>query len=550
MIRSKKGITDHGITARRRRDDINASFFPQVPYGTGTDTFLKHTNHTETKWDVSHHRHAFWFCCRCIVNMSSDSSTKVTTKPNRISTACTKVPKMMAIALTLCLQVPLFISLNGRSSATMSSENEPKRAFHPTLASRLLDPLFTTSSDTNVQQQPYNGGDRIILDLNDTFFFWHNSHSKFCNVIRQITNVTELGVDQPYHIRRQQRRQHSLPTPLLRAKFDCVAITTDSDIGTGNWITAIYAMRIPAALGMVDLEIQCKDGLKQDYNHLLSWFTGYFHAPTTFQSWPYDPPVPQDATTCQNRYSHLLLDSMVHEIQSDLRKLAVTVLGNRKEFGWSHPLVPRNQPPLVSNVTLDDVVIHFRCGDVFGGVKRTDYGIIHFSEYKKWISNSSTTSLGIVTQPFSHGKFTRAADIAKGDECRQVVTALVDYLQGFLPNTTIRIHNDPNEPLAVTYARMVMSKQVFVSYSSFGIFPVIGTFGDGYFQSGKGNVNPWANHVPQALSNVHMMNAPHISSRRIMRTGFGAALTWLLSPIKESSRQNVANQTISPFRLH
>jgi hypothetical protein len=97
---------------------------------------------------------------------------------------------------------------------------------------------------------------------------------------------------------------------------------------------------------------------------------------------------------------------------------------------------------------------------------------------------------------------------------------------------------------------MVMSKQVFVSYSSFGIFPVIGTFGDGYFQSGKGNVNPWANHVPQALSNVHMMNAPHISSRRIMRTGFGAALTWLLSPIKESSRQNVANQTISPFRLH
>jgi hypothetical protein len=255
-------------------------------------------------------------------------------------------------------------------------------------------------------------------------------------------------------------------------------------------------MRVP----MVDLDIQCNDGLRQDLRHLISWFTWYFKAPTDFRKWPYDQPVPKERNACHNSYEALRIDTIAHEIQYDLRKLAVTVLGTRKEFGWSHPKVSENQPPLIPNVELDEVAIHFRCGDILGGAKRKDFGIIHFSEYKKWISNSSA-SVGIVTQPFSKGKFTRTADLAKARHCQQVVTALVDYLHGFLPNTAIRIRNDLEEPLAVTYARLVMAKQAFVSYSSFGIFPVIATFGDGYFQMGNHVVNPWAKFIPAKLAN-------------------------------------------------
>ncbi len=497
----------------------------------------------------------------------SENSNEVTFEPMSTTAKPSNVPRTAVVTITLSLVVSLLVVLNARSAYNTeghvrAGHEEQKATFNQSLPSKLFNPSFHTTNDTKNKQQLevtnvdastsiakihpsgqtalLNGG-RSIFEMNNTYFYWRNTQSSFCNFIRRVTNVSVLGLDQPYHIR------HNQSPPLLRASFDCVSMTTDNGLGSGNWITAFYAMRVPAAMGMVDLEIQCKEGLKQDLHHLASWFTGYFKAPAEFQKWPYVLPAPSERNACRDKYVFLRIDTMVREIQSDVRKLAVTVLGTRKELGWNHPGVPEKQPPLVTNVELDDAVIHFRCGDILGGVKRNDFGIIHFSEYKKWISNSSVT-LGIVTQPFTQGRYTRAADVRKGGECRQVVTALVDYLHGFLPNTTIRIHNDPEEPLAVAYARLVTAKQAFVSYSSFGIFPVIGTFGDGYIQIGNRGVNPWAKHVPNTLTNVHMMNARFMTSAQIRTAGLQATLDWLVSPIDKAgvSEQYPVLQTTSP----
>lgn len=394
---------------------------------------------------------------------------------------------------------------------------------------------ITVAPETNHETNPNNQSTtsrsegRVVLDLNNTYFYWRNTQSRFCDVIRQVTNVSVLGMEQPYHIR------HNQPPPLLRATFDCVAITTDNQLGTGNWITGFYAMRVAAALGMVDFEIQCKDGVRQDLHHLISWFTGFYPAPTEYQKWPYDRPAPDDKSACSDRYYQLRIDSMAHEMQSDLRKLAVTLFGSQSDLGWSHPSVPPNQSAMVPGVELDDVVIHFRCGDILGGVNRNDFGIIHFGEYLKWISNETST-LGIVTQPFNRTKFTRSADFSKARDCRQVVTVLVGYLQSALPNTLIRVHNDPGQPLSVEYARMVMSKQLFVSYSSFGIFPAVATFGEGYFQKGNYGVNPWANVVPKLLPNLHMMEAHRKTSAQIRREGLEETIKWLVTPINLTSK--------------
>jgi hypothetical protein len=72
---------------------------------------------------------------------------------------------------------------------------------------------------------------------------------------------------------------------------------------------------------------------------------------------------------------------------------------------------------------------------------------------------------------------------------------------------------------------------VFVSYSSFGVFPAVGTFGDGYFQRGNGGVNPWANYIPEKLANVHMMEAPRMGTWQVKKAGLNATLDWLLSTI-------------------
>ena len=59
---------------------------------------------------------------------------------------------------------------------------------------------------------------------------------------------------------------------------------------------------------------------------------------------------------------------MIDEIMSDMHRMGVTILGSRQ--GKTHLDMPVDQPPLVPDVDVEDAVIHFRCGDVFGGKDR------------------------------------------------------------------------------------------------------------------------------------------------------------------------------------
>jgi hypothetical protein len=217
---------------------------------------------------------------------------------------------------------------------------------------------------------------------------------------------------------------------------------------------------------------------------------------------------------------------MASEVRKDVQKMAVTLVGSRDEIRSSSN-IPTDQAPLIPNVTLDDVVIHFRCGDVMGGAKRDDFGMIKFSEYKKWISKDAR-SIGILTQPFEKER-NRGKDAGKVEGCRRATYLLVDCLQTFLPNATISIHNGPTETLPLAYARLAMANQSFTSLSSFGIFPVIGTFGDGYFQKGNRGVNPFANYLPQYFPNLHQMDAPKLGTGEMYRMNVSDILEWFVS---------------------
>ena len=151
-----------------------------------------------------------------------------------------------------------------------------------------------------------------------------------------------------------------------------------------------------------------------------------------------------------------------------------------------------------------------------GDANRNDFGIIRFREYKRWISPKAKR-VGIITQPFDRGLL-RWQDKGRAAVCKRAVYTLVDYLKGFLGNSTqISIWNSVNETLPLAYARMVMANQTFCSLSSFGIFPVIGTFGEGYFQQGNRGVNPFAQYLPSVLPNLHMMQAPVLRTMDIKK---------------------------------
>lgn len=68
-----------------------------------------------------------------------------------------------------------------------------------------------------------------------------------------------------------------------------------------------------------------------------------------------------------------------------------------------------------------------------------------------------------------------------------------------------------------------------MSMSTFGIFPIIATYGEGYFQRGNGGVNPFGKYLPKSLSNVREMQGRTLSSGKIFQMGVQATLDWFVS---------------------
>ena len=108
---------------------------------------------------------------------------------------------------------------------------------------------------------------------------------------------------------------------------------------------------------------------------------------------------------------------------------------------------------------------------------------------------------------------------------------LVDYLHEHVvdKDIPIRILNGPNEILPLAYARMVFVKQAFTSLSMFGIFPVMTTYGQGYFQKGTRGFNPFAKHLLLFMPNMHMMTRRYLTTKAMSEMKLQDTLNWFVS---------------------
>lgn len=155
--------------------------------------------------------------------------------------------------------------------------------------------------------------------------------------------------------------------------------------------------------------------------------------------------------------------------------------------------------------------------------------MIKFTEYLKWINKKETKRIGILTQPFDKSKL-RSKDRPNTEKCKIATHLLRKTLQDFVPDATIAIHNGVNETIPLVYARLVMAKQAFISLSSLTLFPLMGTFGKGYFQKGNIGVNPFSEHLPAKLSHLTMMEGAWLSQNQISKRSFNATLEWFVTP--------------------
>jgi hypothetical protein len=374
---------------------------------------------------------------------------------------------------------------------------------------------------------------RLVVHVNETHLFWKKAQLRLCRILRQMTHSKELGGETT-----TTTTTHPPPQLMtLQLSVNCQELASSEAFGQGNWITALYMVRMATALAKVDLQFTCREDDDDDDddannrrdNQLLPLFQGYYDHSNIDKRvfFTGSPPTTQEA--CTSKYDRIRLDKLAHQIQKDMRQMAETVKSETDKKKKNNNNNNNN-----NTMTIDDVAIHFRCGDVLGGQFRNDFGMIPFREYRRWIWNNTTTSIGIITQPFQRDR-NRKIDGNRAEACRVVVHKLADYLQSHYPHASIRIHNDPDLPetLPMAYARMVLARQTFTSLSSFGIFPVVGTYGHGYFQKGNSGVNPWATHVPQYLSNVHEMRAPVLGTHEIYKMitteGLDPVLEWFVA---------------------
>lgn len=383
------------------------------------------------------------------------------------------------------------------------------------------------------------------------------------------------------------------PLPVvLHIHFGCHELFLKSKFGSGNFIQAIYMMRQAAQqLGNIDIRMSCHDAVAAQADLLLPWFTGRWRS-TQFPP-PTTAPASAAATIMAARLAEaaiiplpfrnfcgpFYLTPLTHfyrEMQYDVRKMTISLVGIipnhaseqfAEEVLWGDtidsenvdrgattkalnvpqlPIPSRNDDALFPDVVLDDAVIHFRCGDLLS-TELSNYGFMTFAGYTRHISPAAR-SIGILTQPFGDGievqQRWQDTGAALRQRCRTLVLSLVDYIHHRIPLAVVRVHNDPEESIALAYARMVMANQTVAAMSTFGVFPIIGTFGTGYFlRPGKWSPNVWLLHPPivTLTNNVVLFDESNIMVGAATKTlwdsgGDQAVLDWFWKETEYAAR--------------
>lgn len=308
-------------------------------------------------------------------------------------------------------------------------------------------------------------------------FFQGNMCKNMFNVTKSAAMVSETTVQ---------------PKTFVSIRFNCQDLFAKSIYGTGNFISAVYALRMAAnTIGNIHLEYICDDAETEQANLILPWLTGWFPAVVERAT------VPTIQQACSS-YKTVPIGNMYKQMTWELRRMAIALVGipnesvrqwadeHYLEHGRSHSMqlaVDRDTPPIFNKVELDDTVLHFRCGDLISST-HPSFGFMKFGSYTRHLDGSKIRSIGIVTQPFDNDAQTRKYDGGQSnkDKCKRVVYAFVDHLKEMFPKANIAIRNDAKETIALTFARMIMAEQLVIGISSFGVFPGVATFGKSFIR--------------------------------------------------------------------
>ena len=460
-----------------------------------------------------------------------------------------------------------FSSYNTNNRIHREMENDTIRMSTFLHEVRMTSTTNTTTTTTRPNTVLTYEGRSQLDTLTKPWFTW--DRNPFCETIRKI--------------RRQQKKQEEHPTIItVNITFGCHDLFQNGHVGTGNYMAFFYGIRFSArVLGNVELYLTCHDAVSTRHTLILPWLTGYFPATTlssttttTTTTTTFESHSPYQETYCAD-FRYLPLAYMYREMQHDLRRMAVALIGiplsssqeprhpahtwfvdtttstmttsssssfqdEKENHHNSRPILflpdplPNDMPLLYRSPTssssphfpVDDVAIHFRCGDFLSDA----WDHLDTSTFAGYIQHIPTNgvirTIGILTQPLDDisviSKSTEEKDSHaeqqqhRSDDtepivlkrCRVLVYSFVKFIQQHHPNAQIFIHNDRNETIALTYARMIMARQQSITgMTSFGEFATVATFGTGYVR----HPSQWVKGIDILMAQDHM-NDNHSSS--------------------------------------
>jgi hypothetical protein len=254
-------------------------------------------------------------------------------------------------------------------------------------------------------------------------------------------------------------------------------------------------------------------------------------------------------------------------IQYELRRMAISLIGvppkdhsthdrvvewlnhheepNNSQLALSFSATTAQHHPLLhtTNLQLDEVIIHFRCGDLMDS-QHPRFGFLKYDALVKHIATAAR-SIGIVTQPFTNKAQSRASDTSttKSERCRIVVMNFLAYVRLRFPHARVSLHNA--DSIALTYARMIVANQTIAGISTFGVFPAIASFGTGYVRlpdetspTNKWLLNPERMDTTIMKDGLVLMEEPNVLMVRKVR------MLWEEENGKEKILQWFRNATI------
>jgi hypothetical protein len=206
------------------------------------------------------------------------------------------------------------------------------------------------------------------------------------------------------------------------------------------------------------------------------------------------------------------LPALNFDLSSDLPDLCVNctnLYAHSCETGLNYalPLIILSLGGIEAPDSLDDVTLHFRCGDILSYPFR-EYGYPRYRAYN--FTPYMFNSIGILTASLDV-KHSRTVDIENAEKCKSLLFDMADYFTLKYPHINVTIRN--TDSVKDAYGRMIHSKLTWCNPSTFCVFPTLANVGHGFIVNS--DLYPFVRKIKS--DHLKLVFAEILTTRKIVR---------------------------------